>query len=431
MSGSTHTRAGLTALLAAVLVIATAGISAAGGLPPGGTFTDDDGNAHEAFIEAIAADGITSGCGGTLYCPADNVTRAQMASFLARALDLPESTTDWFGDDDGNAHESNINKIADAGVTLGVGGGNFAPDDIVARDQMASFLARAVPGLSASAGDFFSDDDGNTHEANINVMAANAITLGCDSSGTIYCPSDPVRRDQMASFIGRALGLDPIVPPPASSGQPDDIIQAVYAVPSDVSVVAGRDAAIANEIGEVQAWFDSQTGGEHPVFVRDGNSVSVATVILPDTLATLAAMSSPETPIVEHIHASLPDTVTQDLAVVVEGTLSVSYCGRTGSIVFIPIGNCDIGVSEASTWPYGGTYLMGHELTHLLGAVPSCAPNADGSGHVDDDNRDVLFAGAGGRDWDNLMLDPGHDDYYNHGRTDCTDIANNPLLGTY
>ena len=105
--------------------------------------------------------------------------------------------------------------------------------------------------------------------------------------------------------------------------------------------------------------------------------------------------------------------------------------GRTGSIVFIPIGNCGIGVSETSTWPFGGTYLMAHELTHLLGAVPFCAPNADGTGHVSDDNRDVLYSGPEARDWDNLMLDPGNDDYYNHGQDGCTDIADSPLLGTY
>lgn len=31
------------------------------GLPPGGTFIDDDSNTHEGAIEAIAAEGITRG----------------------------------------------------------------------------------------------------------------------------------------------------------------------------------------------------------------------------------------------------------------------------------------------------------------------------------------------------------------------------------
>ncbi len=62
-------------------------------VPPGGTFYDDDGNVHEGAIEAIASRGVTLGCDpdGTIYCVAESVTRDQMASFLARAFELPEA----------------------------------------------------------------------------------------------------------------------------------------------------------------------------------------------------------------------------------------------------------------------------------------------------------------------------------------------------
>ena len=195
--------------------VAFSGDSAeAGVLPPGGTFLDDDGNIHEGMIEAIAADGITLGCEvvGPLYCPKADVPRDQMASFLARALKLPDSTTDWFDDDDGNTHEANINKVADAGITLGVGGRLYDPKGLVSRAQMASFLARALM-LPDSTTNWFTDDEGNTHEANINKVADDGITLGCDSAGN-YCPLDNVKRDQMASFLGRALGLEEMIPPP-------------------------------------------------------------------------------------------------------------------------------------------------------------------------------------------------------------------------
>lgn len=203
----------------ALLAVAIFGSSAQAGttLPPGGTFTDDDGNTHEGMIEAIAAIGVTQGCNveGTLYCPDDFVSRAQMASFLARALSLPDATQDWFTDDDGNTHEDNINKIAEAGVTLGIGNGLYDPDGFVTRAQMASFLARALE-LPDSVTDWFTDDDGDTHEDNINKIADDGITLGCDDQGN-YCPRDNVRRDQMASFIGRALGLTEIIPPPPTT----------------------------------------------------------------------------------------------------------------------------------------------------------------------------------------------------------------------
>ena len=170
-----------------------------------GTFTDIAGNTHAEAIQAIADADITKGCTATTYCPAELVTRAQMASFLARAFELPPATRDYFRDDAGSVHEDNINRIAEEGITLGVSPGIFDPGGHVTRAQMASFLARAL-GLDPVAGNRFSDVDG-THAGNINAIAEEGITLGCDAAGTRYCPTDSVRRDQMASFLARALDL--------------------------------------------------------------------------------------------------------------------------------------------------------------------------------------------------------------------------------
>ncbi len=79
-------------LVAAVFLVAIPlTVSAA---TPGGQFWDDDGNVHEAQIEAIAASRITLGCALDLYCPHDPVTRGQMAAFWfgpSSSL-LPKST---------------------------------------------------------------------------------------------------------------------------------------------------------------------------------------------------------------------------------------------------------------------------------------------------------------------------------------------------
>ena len=82
-------------LAAAVLLSHLVGVSAAVAetLSPAGSFADDDGNIHEASIEAIAAEDITRGCNpplNDLYRPDAAVTRGQMAAFLARALGLTE-----------------------------------------------------------------------------------------------------------------------------------------------------------------------------------------------------------------------------------------------------------------------------------------------------------------------------------------------------
>ena len=194
-----------------LLVIALCGgvLPASGAaLPPGGTFWDDDGNTHEGMIEAIAAIDVTRGCDVDQpgrFCPSQLVTRGQMASFLARAFALPAAGDDHFPDDAGSVHEDSINRLYEAGVTTGYGDGTFRPADPVTRAQMASFLARAIP-LAPIPGDVFTDVDG-IHEPNINAIAAQSITLGCNPGLTLYCPTELVRRDQMASFIGRALGL--------------------------------------------------------------------------------------------------------------------------------------------------------------------------------------------------------------------------------
>ncbi len=146
-------------------------------------------------------EGITVGCSPTLFCPDGLVTRGQMATFLSRALDLPPTSEDFFTDDEGNKHEQTINRVAEAGISFGCGGTNFCPNGLVTRAQMASFLSRGYD-LSATSTDYFTDDEGNRHEANINRIRAAGITFGC--GGTNFCPNGIVTRGQMAAFLHRA-----------------------------------------------------------------------------------------------------------------------------------------------------------------------------------------------------------------------------------
>lgn len=207
------------ALAAALFVVVPRSDAVAQELPPGGTFIDDDGSVHEGFIEAVAAESITAGCNtaGTRYCPSSAVTRAQMATFLVRALGIPATGVDAFDDDTGTVHEPNINAVAAAGITSGCDTSNarrFCPEDPVTRGQMATFLVRALSELSPSSVDRFSDDDDSVHQANINGLADSGITAGCSTTDpSLYCPDEIVRRDQMATFLGRALDLTPNVPP--------------------------------------------------------------------------------------------------------------------------------------------------------------------------------------------------------------------------
>ena len=113
-------------------------------------FTDDDTSEFEGDIDAIAEFGITAGCNppdNDQYCPDDAITRGQMAAFLKRAFGLAASDADQFTDDDESVFEGDIDAIFEAGITQGCNpptNDRYCPDDEVTRAQMASFLARAL-----------------------------------------------------------------------------------------------------------------------------------------------------------------------------------------------------------------------------------------------------------------------------------------------
>ncbi len=100
-----------------------------------------------AWIEQFASEGITSGCGNGMYCPDANVTRAQMAIFLLRgkygSAYVPPVATGVFTDVPVGSFAADwIEQLASEGITSGCGGGNYCPNAEVTRDQMAVFLVR-------------------------------------------------------------------------------------------------------------------------------------------------------------------------------------------------------------------------------------------------------------------------------------------------
>jgi len=175
------------------------------------------------FIESLAASGITAGCGNGNYCPDSSVTRAQMAVFLERGMKgssyrPPAATGDVFLDiAAGDFAASFIEQLAADGITAGCGNNNYCPDATVTRDQMAVFLLRAKYGSSHSpppATGVFADVPANHWAASwIEQLAAEGITAGC--GGGNYCPGTEVTRDQMAVFLVRVFALPIIVPSPA------------------------------------------------------------------------------------------------------------------------------------------------------------------------------------------------------------------------
>ena len=101
-----------------------------------------------AHAERLAELGVVSGCSvePARFCPQAPVTRAQMATLIARAFNLESDTPAGFVDvDPQSAHAASIDAIAAAGIAGGCGAGpdRYCPDDFVTRGQAATFIATA------------------------------------------------------------------------------------------------------------------------------------------------------------------------------------------------------------------------------------------------------------------------------------------------
>lgn len=180
-----------------------------------GSFSDDDGNIHKISIEHMVRLGITLGCNpphNDRYCPSDEVSRAQMVAFLARALgessdggltasefsDVPDDA--WYG--------PYLKRLVDLGVVEGYEDGTFRPHQPVTRLDMAVWLVRALPTVSpvpVPVGVFDDVPADAEHASAVEGVLAAGITRGCSVEPRLYCPSEPILRDQMASFMVRAL----------------------------------------------------------------------------------------------------------------------------------------------------------------------------------------------------------------------------------
>lgn len=168
-------------------------------------FDDDDGTVHEYAITWAAQAGVVRGIDDTRFAPSRAVTRAQMATFLVNTFEIEVSpATGVFPDvEPGQTHADNIEALVAAGVANGFGDGTYRPDQQVTRAQMASFLAGALALTAEEPASFDDVSPDSVHAASIAGIAEAGITGGCAADR--FCPDDAVQRGQLASFLQRTV----------------------------------------------------------------------------------------------------------------------------------------------------------------------------------------------------------------------------------
>ena len=167
-----------------------------------------------SFVTTLVSNAITVGVGGGLYGVDAPTLRQQMAVFLLKAryglCYTPPSCTGTFGDVPCPSTFADwIEALAAEGITGGCGGGGYCPQNPVRRDQMAVFLLKAEHGSSYTpppcTGTFADVACPSTFADWIEQLAAEQVTGGC--GGGNYCPLADNTRGQMAVFITKTFNL--------------------------------------------------------------------------------------------------------------------------------------------------------------------------------------------------------------------------------
>ena len=159
---------------------------------------------YDAVLWA-AKNGITSGTDAVHFSPEQPCTRAQIVTFLWRAAGAPEPKGTAAGMTDvvsGSYYEKAVAWAIENGITTGTGDGKFSPDATCTRAQAVTFLARALNAKAAGKAEY-SDVPADSYFADaVAWAAANGVTEGV--GGGLFAPDNDCTRGQIVTFLFRA-----------------------------------------------------------------------------------------------------------------------------------------------------------------------------------------------------------------------------------
>ena len=171
---------------------------------PTQSFADVSTDAY--YYEAVkwaAKNGITGGVGNGLFAPDAPCTRAQIVTFLWRAAGSPEpKNASSFSDVPASAYYArSVAWAVENGITTGTGNGRFSPDATCTRAQSVTFLYRALSARAEGTAEF-RDVPKNAYYADaVAWAAANGITTGI--GGGLFGPDNDCTRAQIVTFLFR------------------------------------------------------------------------------------------------------------------------------------------------------------------------------------------------------------------------------------
>jgi len=164
---------------------------------------------HRPSIIALANDQLVHGCELNRFCPQEPLNRAQAATFIFRALQIAPAPVHEGTFTDVNAtqtHAESIHSLAAHGLLAGYPDGSFKPWEHLTRAQLATILARALelPLEHTGSGkppypDVAPD---SVHGPAISALATVGVVGNCGNGK--FCPNNTALRNSTASFVQMA-----------------------------------------------------------------------------------------------------------------------------------------------------------------------------------------------------------------------------------
>ena len=170
-------------------------------------FTDMVNHWAAADVLSMNKAGIVSGVSDTLFDPDRNITRAEFAAIIARALKLSDKKADYKDVND-EWFAPYVGACSEAGIISGYDG-MFRPNDNITRQEMAVIIVNAysyLEGKGANGGiDNFTDKAEIADWAKAAVDTASSVGLISGMGDGTFAPSANATRAQAASIVRRLL----------------------------------------------------------------------------------------------------------------------------------------------------------------------------------------------------------------------------------
>ncbi|WP_051302835.1 choice-of-anchor I family protein [Salibacterium aidingense] len=157
-------------------------------------------------IKELQENGIVTGRTDGTFAPSEEVTRAQFAVMLSRALDLEQdSDRDGVFEDVPEWAADEVKAVYEAGIATGKTNGRFVPQDSITREQMAAMLVRAYEyqtGETAEAAEIsYNDRDSISSYAHDSVEKAAGLEWMTGTGDGMFQPKEASTRAQAAKVI--------------------------------------------------------------------------------------------------------------------------------------------------------------------------------------------------------------------------------------